>query len=548
MNNTGIRKYFFLIVPLLFLVYSSPSALEYLFYFPDEKYYTDAVIQMMEKDDCFTPYQTDGAPRFKKPILTYWVLMGSYKMFGVSRISSRLFFWLAGALLVLVTYLMGKTISGNKKIALTAAFITAANPLVLMSACRSIPDILLVLFLTLSAWGFLEIMINEKPQKKFYWLAYLGAALAFETKGFPAAAFAGVSMLFLVLNPWKKVRFRNIFEPLSMSVSVIVALSWFVIMYVQHGSEYWSLFFADQVGERVSSKTVQVAKNTFLGVINLIAFLIPWIIMVFSKPKELKIYITQQNNKVKAVFGFILLWVVLVLLMSGAVFKFYDRYLLPVIPLVSVLLAWIFVQTKVSFKTTVLKIFIVLNVVVLALSVVFALFVIPNLVLIAGICFSLFVIGFYYANKYKTISGEIFIANAVALLYFNAFVLLFPLLTPNAGSQLVDNLNKIGISENSKVYVYGNIRTAASMRIYSENSFDIVSMDTVFALPQAKDDLVVVNKKEIDRLDLTNYEVFEGAQEWKRILADKFPTFLREAVVGLKENGTKYFIAKHKEE
>ena len=123
-----------------------------------------------------------------------------------------------------------------------AAFITASNPLVLMSASRSIPDILLVLFLTISAWGFLEILIAENPQKKYYWFAYLGAALAFETKGIPAAAFAGVSMLFLVLNPWKRKKVNQILEPASLITAILVALSWFIIMYVEHGSRLSFVF------------------------------------------------------------------------------------------------------------------------------------------------------------------------------------------------------------------------------------------------------------------------------------------------------------------
>jgi 4-amino-4-deoxy-L-arabinose transferase-like glycosyltransferase len=56
--------------------------------------------------------------------------------------------------------------------------------LVLISASRSIPDILLVLFLTVSAWGFLEILVSVEPRKRYYWMAYLGAALAFEPKVF----------------------------------------------------------------------------------------------------------------------------------------------------------------------------------------------------------------------------------------------------------------------------------------------------------------------------------------------------------------------------
>ena len=319
MQEQGIRKYALLFIPLLFLLYSAPSALDYVFHFPDEKYYTDAVIQMIEKTDYFTPYKADGSPRFLKPIATYWVLMGSYKLFGISQLSSRLFFWLAGALLVAITFLMAKSLTQNRKIASVAAFITASNPLVLLSASRSIPDILLVLFLTISAWGFLELMVSEIPKKRYYWMAYLGAALAFETKGLPAAAFAGASILFLILNPWKKIKIKKLFDPFSLIVALLVAVSWFLIMYFKHGSVYLDSFFADQVGERISSKWEQIIGNTGLGIVYLIGFLVPWIFILFSKPKNLKIYISERGKSTKAIFGFILMWVVLVILMAGAV-------------------------------------------------------------------------------------------------------------------------------------------------------------------------------------------------------------------------------------
>ncbi|MBT3382133.1 MAG: phospholipid carrier-dependent glycosyltransferase [Prolixibacteraceae bacterium] len=544
MQKPGFQKYCLIIIPILFLMYSAPSALDYVFHFPDEKYYTDAVLQMMEKGDYFTPYKADGSPRFLKPIATYWVLIGSYKIFGVSPFSSRLFFWLAGALLVIVTYLMGKSLSGNRKIATTAAFITAANPLVLMSASRSIPDILLVLFLTISAWGFLEILISEKPQKKFYWLAYLGAALAFETKGIPAAAFAGVSILYLLFNPWKRKKIKQLFEPVSLIVAVLIALSWFVIMYIEHGAVYLDSFFADQVGYRVSSKTIQVFTNTGLGIANLIAFLIPWIFIVFSKPKELKKYISKLDKSLKAIFGFILVWILLFILMSGAVFKFYDRYVLPVIPLVSIFMAYVFIETKITFKKTIVVIFLVLNVFILTINILYAAFILPDTILILGIMVAISILVKWGLGIFKNVSKEIIIANGIMLFYFNVFILLYPLLMPNPGKQLVSSLRENGISETDKVYVYGNIRAASNIRIHSKNFFNVISMDTVYTLPVEPNHFLVFDKKEQDMLDLKNYEIVKSSEEWLRVPIEKMPKLLQKSVSELKENGTKYYIAK----
>lgn len=544
MAKTGVQKYALLIIPLLFLLYSAPGALDYVFHYPDEKYYTDAVQQMMDKGDLFTPYKADGTPRFKKPVITYWVLMASYKMFGVSRFSSRLFFWLAGALLVLVTFLMAKSLTKDRNIAVIAAFITASNPLVLISASRSIPDILLVLFLTVSAWGFLEILLAVNPHKKYYWMAYLGAALAFETKGIPAVGFAGISILFLLLNPWKKKKIKDLIEPVSLVVAICVALSWFVIMYAEHGTTYLSSFFADQVGERVSSKIMQVVTNTFLGIGNLILFFIPWVIIVSSKPKRLKTFITSQSLQTKAIFGFIISWVILFVIMSGAVFKFYDRYVLPVVPLLSILFAYLLTQSAIRFKNGFFRLFLMLNLVVVAINIWYAIFILPDPVLVAGTLFSIGLITAWFFNAFRRISKEICIANAIMFLYFNTFILLYPLLMPNPGKQLVTHLHRQGITVTNKVYVYGNIRTASNIRIHSNNHLQVVSMDTVYTMPPDRESFLVFSKKEKPFLHLEGYHVTEGSEEWSRVPVEKFPEFLQQPVKKLKESGTKYYIAK----
>lgn len=231
-----LKKYRLAILLLAFLTCTSLAALNYIFHYPDEKHYTDASIIMQENHDYFTPYNYEGSPRFLKPIATYWFTVGSYALFGASPFSSRFFFWLSGGFLVLIVYYMARSLTGNKKTAWLAALIVATNPLLIISATRSIPDILLALFLTISAWGFLEIMAKpEKKKKIYYWMAFMGAALAFETKGLPAAAFTGASLLFLLINPWRRIKAKDLFEPVSLLISILVSCSWFVIMYIKFG-------------------------------------------------------------------------------------------------------------------------------------------------------------------------------------------------------------------------------------------------------------------------------------------------------------------------
>jgi 4-amino-4-deoxy-L-arabinose transferase-like glycosyltransferase len=538
-----IQKYAWLVIPLVFLLYSAPGALDFVFHFPDEKYYTDAVLQMMDKDDYLTPYKADGTPRFFKPIVTYWVLIGSYSIFGVSPFSSRFFFWIAGALLTAITYLMTYSLIRERRAAMAAALITASNPLVLMGASRSIPDILLVLFLTISAWGFLKIMTEENPGKKYYWMAYLGAGVAFQVKGLPAAAFAGLSFLYLLLNPWQRKHWKQVVHPAAMLSAAVVAVSWFIAMYIKHGAEYLSSFLADQVGYRVSSKTAQVIGNTALGMINLAAFTLPWLAIAFSKPKNLKQFAHDTGSRNKAILGFTILWVVAVIAMSGAVFRFYDRYLLPVIPVAALAFAMIIAKSETRGTRFSVKLFIVLNIIVITVNLLFGLFILQDEFLLSGTVVGIFSLGLIYWLQRNNYQPEILISGGILLLWFNLHTLLFTFLMPNPGEQLVQAIKKEDYSGNKTVYVYGNIRTASNIRIHSRHRMDVVSMDTVYSIPAGTDHILVYSRKEEPLLNLEHYHIKSGSEEWKRLPEDKFPVFMQKAVRQIKESGTKYFIA-----
>ena len=71
-------------------------------------------------------------------------------------------------------------------------------------------------------------------------------------------------------------------------------------------------------------------------------------------------------------------------------------------------------------------------------------------------------------------------------------------------------------------------------------------MDTVYTIPATPNHFLVFDKRDQNRLDLTNYEIEKGSEEWLRVPVSKFPDFLQKPVLKIKEGGTTYFIAKPK--
>ena len=532
-----------LLVVLLFLFWTSAGALQFVFFYPDEMHYTDAAIQMVETHDYLTPYKADGTPRFLKPILTYWLVVPGYHIFGIKYFSSRILFWLAGGFLAAFVYYMALSISKDRRIALAGALLTASNPMVMMSATRSIPDIVLAFFLTLSAWGFVSILNHEKPEKRYYWMAYLGAALAFATKGLPAAAYAGFSFLFLWLNPWNRISIRRSIRILPAIVAVVIAVGWFAAMYVLHGREYLHSFYEDQVGYRVTSAVALFLKNGFLALINLILFLLPWsviILIVWKRKKNLRF--TKFPDK--AITGYIIGYVLFTLLLSSFVFKFYDRYLLPAIPMISVLLAHMIVEVHTSVISGATKILFRINMILAGFLVFILITVGSNWQLIAGLLVTSLIVLTYVFQWHKRLPHYFLLANLLMMLFLNGNILIGSLIFPEPGEQLARRIETYGTPSSDVLYVYDHIHIASKLRISTGNSLAVKDIESLQDIPYGSDSMVVFRKEHLHEFSTEKYEILSGSDEWDKLDPRRFPGFLQKTIAQLKESGEKFFLAR----
>ena len=327
---------------LLFCGLVGPFALDFHMHYPDEIYYRDAAVKMMQSGDYLTTYLGSGELRFKKPILTYWGVLAGFKLFGVDAFGSRFFFLLAGAATVGLTYLLGKTVFGDRRIAGLAALISASNPILIFAASRSIPDVLLVLTLTGSALGFAGLLRDgEQAKSKFLWLLYLGLALAFEVKGLPAVALGGIGILYLLFNPWQRISWKKLLYLPALLVALGFALFWFVAMWQLHGPVFLASFLEDQVGTRVTSRVLLVLQNGTVASLLLVGMFLPWVALAIPKVKSALATTWKENPQF---FAFALLWGLAIVGMGALTSKFYERYLLPVAPVLALWLAWILVR------------------------------------------------------------------------------------------------------------------------------------------------------------------------------------------------------------
>src|SRR3989441_1552366 len=203
----------------------------------DEGSNAEAAREMVASGDWITP-TLNGAPRFAKPILLYWLISGSYLAFGVSEFTARLPSALFGTLLVLMQYAFATRMFGPT-VGLRAALMLLLNFEVLALGRMVLTDMVLVFFATLSIFSFFLAMQGEGRAKRWYWGFYIGMALATLTKG-PVGVLVpllAVIPYLLLTGRWRDVARECRLLP-GTAVFLLIAAPWYVAIALLHGAGY----------------------------------------------------------------------------------------------------------------------------------------------------------------------------------------------------------------------------------------------------------------------------------------------------------------------
>lgn len=536
------------LIVIAFLLFVGPLALDFHFYYPDEVHYTEAAIQMTQTNNYLTPLQGSGEMRFNKPIITYWFVVLGYKLFGINAFASRFFFLIAGALILLLVYQIGKLIYPNSKTAYMGTAIAATQITLIMSSMRSIPDILLCLFITLSALGFSGfIKYGNNAPVKYNWMIFVGLALAFEVKGIQAVVLGTMALVYLMVNQWQRVNWKKLFHIPSLITGLIIAFSWFIVMFIQHDQEFIQSFYHDQVGTRISMNIWIIMKNLALALIFISVLFIPWITFLSKNSFHLK----SENKEINSFTGFVISSIVTTLVLSAFVFKFYERYLLPIIPISAVWLGHLIAENVIN-KKSLIKFWGILLFSIHAVLLSFAFLtaralgseILFYILLVAAVAFTLFV--FIRILKTQTVNWLILL---ILLTAFNISLITYNISFPNEGEQIAMELTKIEKKELPSIGVQGYPKIASKLRVATAGKYQIINITGENILEDStKYDVLVVGESDLNSFPAEKYEIKNGSVSWNSKNGSKL---LQSIVAGsYKENlkllGKKYYLLQRK--
>jgi 4-amino-4-deoxy-L-arabinose transferase-like glycosyltransferase len=148
---------------------------------PDESRYAQIPREMLQRSDWVVPY-LQGEPYLDKPPLTYWMIMVSYQLFGVSEAAARLVPALAIHLTILLAYLFGRRWIGESA-AFRGALVLTLAPAFLGMGRLLILDGVLTLWTSIALFAGFEAIRGPTFGRGWWRLASFGCALGVLTKG-----------------------------------------------------------------------------------------------------------------------------------------------------------------------------------------------------------------------------------------------------------------------------------------------------------------------------------------------------------------------------
>lgn len=303
----------------------------------DEAFYAEAAREMVESGNWITPH-FNYEPRFQKPALYYWLTAALFAVTGPGEFTARFWSAFAGVGLVLVTTACARRWY-DESVGLLAGAITATCVGYFALARMSLPDLPLAFLVTAAIWAtFVATLERERNPRKWLLYAALAAALGFLMKG-PLALVLPmlvVAPILLMERRSYNVQFSDIV--LAVVLFAAIASPWYLVMWLQHGTDYLAGFFVGDNYERFTTARFNDPRPWWFYLPIAAGGLLPWTPMTLMWLGPLLQFLTRRRD-IGTVDLRLILWAAIPFIFFTLSVGKQPRYILPVLPPLAILLA-----------------------------------------------------------------------------------------------------------------------------------------------------------------------------------------------------------------
>ena len=296
----------------------------------DEAVFSEATREMVIGRDWITPTY-NGENRYDKPILFYWLMAASYKVFGVDEFGARFPSACAAVLLICFLFLSVKRFGGGET-APYSALSAALSAYYLVYSRAAVTDMTLTLFITLSLFSFYRSSAEGPAGNRLYLYGfYLFSALAFLTKGLIGILFPfGIALVYSAVTGGLN-GMRKVFSLKGVLLFIAVAAPWYLAEVMRNGREFIDQFFIKHHFRRYTDVISGHRGPVFYYLIVIVIGLFPWISFL---PSGIRSALKKKNQF--HLFAFV--WLAFVFLFFSLSTTKLPNYILPAFPAAAVLI------------------------------------------------------------------------------------------------------------------------------------------------------------------------------------------------------------------
>jgi 4-amino-4-deoxy-L-arabinose transferase-like glycosyltransferase len=208
---------------------------------PDEPFYAQTAREMVQTHDWLTP-QIYGAPQFEKPIFYYWMVAGSFELFGESEWAGRAPTGLFATALVLLVWAFASRV-WNARSGFLAALVLATGLEFCVMSRLMLTDVPLAFFIAGALFSYW--MAGQGEERRHFWIALSLACNGFAvlTKGPIGSLVVWFATLAFAFLAHRKSLYRGPGLWCGLALYAVIVVPWYAAMFAWHARPFWEEFF-----------------------------------------------------------------------------------------------------------------------------------------------------------------------------------------------------------------------------------------------------------------------------------------------------------------
>jgi 4-amino-4-deoxy-L-arabinose transferase-like glycosyltransferase len=326
---------------LLFLTQLQAPLLE-----PQEPRYAEVSREMLAEGSWLVPILHDE-PYLDKPPLFYWLIMASYRLFGVHDWAARLVPGLAGVLTVMVTYLWGRAVVGERKAFWGALILCLSARFVYLERLLTFDSVLCLTVTAGLAAAHRAVCSHATLRWSWWLLSAVACGFGVLTKGPVAMALIMVPVLLYQSIDARCPRPTLASVAAYLGAAGLVAAPWFIALMVLRPGFAGHFFWTHNVVRFIAPFDHE--EPFWFHLPGLVFGMLPWSLLV----PGLLMFLVRRSRRAAArrspALGYFLLaglWGVLFFSLSGCK---RSVYIVPAVPPLALALGYYLSQLRPTF-------------------------------------------------------------------------------------------------------------------------------------------------------------------------------------------------------